>query len=246
MANQRVAIITGAAGGLGSAVATLLDGDGVRTALVDIEPDALRDVAGKLVQAVSFVADLAEASECERVVSDVIASLGRVDILVNSAAILSRRSLEEATPEHFDHVFAINARAPFFLSRATMRDMATRGWGRIVNVTSTGVYEGGMAMTSAAYESSKGAVAVFTKMYAKEGAKHGVLVNALCPGGMRTQMLLRDTPPSILEAVEARIPLRRLAEPVEMARMIQWLVSDLNSYATGATFDINGGIVMPG
>jgi NAD(P)-dependent dehydrogenase (short-subunit alcohol dehydrogenase family) len=63
---------------------------------------------------------------------------------------------------------------------------------------------------------------------------------------MRTQMLLRDTPPSVLEAVEARIPLRRLGEPVEMARMIQWLVSDLNTYATGATFDINGGLVMPG
>jgi 3-oxoacyl-[acyl-carrier protein] reductase len=246
VADQRVAIITGAAGGLGSAVAALLDADGLRTALVDSDAAGLGDVAAQLGQATPLTADLADPAECERVVAEVIATLGRVDILVNSAAILSRRSLEDATPEHFDHVFAVNARAPFFLSRAAMRDMATRRWGRIVNVTSTGVYEGGMTMTSAAYESSKGAVAVFTKMYAKEGAKHGVLVNALCPGGMRTQMLLRDTPPSILEAVEARIPLRRLGEPVEMARMIQWLVSDLNTYATGATFDINGGIVMPG
>jgi NAD(P)-dependent dehydrogenase (short-subunit alcohol dehydrogenase family) len=111
-------------------------------------------------------------------------------------------------------------------------------------VTSTGVYAGGMTMTSAAYESSKGAVSVFTKMFAKEGARHGILVNALCPGGMRTQMLLRDTPQHVLDMVEEQIPIGRLAEPVEMARLIAWLVSDLNTYATGAAFDVTGGLSM--
>jgi NAD(P)-dependent dehydrogenase (short-subunit alcohol dehydrogenase family) len=88
-------------------------------------------------------------------------------------------------------------------------------------------------------------VAVLTKMFAKAGAGDGVLVNSLCPGGMRTRMLTKDTPESVLRQVEDLIPLGRLAEPMEVARMIAWLVSDENSYATGATFDINGGLVMP-
>jgi NAD(P)-dependent dehydrogenase (short-subunit alcohol dehydrogenase family) len=241
---QRVAIVTGAAGGLGSAVAGLLDADGVRTALVDVDAAGLDQVAHRLPNARTFPADLARSDTPERLVGEVSSELGPVGILVNAAAILARRSLEEATPEHWDEVFAINARAPFFLSRAVFPGMREQGWGRIVNVTSTGVYAGGMTMTSAAYESSKGAVAVFTKMFAREGARHGILVNALCPGGMRTQMLLRDTPQHVLDMVEEQIPVGRLAEPVEMARLIQWLVSDQNTYATGAAFDVTGGLSM--
>lgn len=240
---ERVAIVTGAAGGLGGAVARLLDADGIRVAAVDIDAAGLDRLAGELTRTIALPGDLGDPAEPDRLVGETIARLGRVDILVNAAAILARKSLDDATVEHWDRVYAINARAPYFLSRAALRDMATRGWGRIVFVTSTGVYEGGMNMTSAAYESSKGSVAVLTKMFAKEGAKHGVLVNSLCPGGMRTQMLLKDTPESVLRQVEALIPLGRLAEPVEMGRMIAWLVSDLNTYATGAAFDVNGGLV---
>ena len=213
---------------------------------MDLDDERLPALAGRLRHATAFPADLAVPEECERVVADVIRDLGRVDILVNCAAILSRRSLDDASPDHWDHVFAINARAPFFVTRAAYRDMRSRGWGRIVFVTSTGVYEGGFTMTSAAYECSKGAVNVMNKMYAKEGSRSGVLVNALCPGGMRTPMLLTDTPQSILDMVEESIPVGRLAEPVEMAQMIRWLVSDLNTYATGAVFDINGGLVYAG
>lgn len=92
--------------------------------------------------------------------------------------------LGEVTPQDFD-VFHINTLAPFRLCRAAMPDMARRGWGRIFNVTSTGVYEGGFTMTSAIYESSKGAVAVLTKLLSRHGAPDGILVNTVCPGGMR-------------------------------------------------------------
>ncbi len=126
-----------------------------------------------------------------------------------------------------------------------MPDMASRGWGRIVNVTSTGVYEGGFTMTSAIYEASKGAVAVLTKMLSRHGAPDGILVNTVCPGGMRTRMLLEETSPELVAKAEREmIPLRRLAEPVEVARIIAWLVSDQNTYATGAEFDITGGIAL--
>jgi 3-oxoacyl-[acyl-carrier protein] reductase len=100
-------------------------------------------------------------------------------------------------------------------------------------------------MTSAPYEATKGAVSVFTKMFAKYGASQGVLVNAVCPGAMRTGMILEGTPPEVLQIITEVTPLKRMAEPIEVARMVVWLCGDENSYATGATFDIVGGWVMP-
>lgn len=247
---MRVAIVTGAGGGLGSAVARLLaEAGGHRLSLVDNRPDALEpvlvDVRAHGIVAEPLVADLGVAAEAESVVGRTIERFGRVDVLVNAAAILHRQAFDAVTPHDFDAVFHINTLAPFLLCRAAMPDMASRGWGRIVNVTSTGVYEGGFTMTSAAYEASKGAVAVLTKMLSRHGAPDGILVNTVCPGGMRTRMLLEETSPELVAKAEREmIPLRRLAEPVEVARMVAWLVSDQNTYATGAEFDITGGIAL--
>lgn len=246
----RVAIITGAGGGLGGSVARLLaEAGGHRLAMVDNRPDALEPLIRELradgVDAEALIADLGAAPEAETVVPRTIERFGRVDILVNAAAILHRQTFDAVTPEDFDLVFHINTLAPFLLSRAAMPHMAGRGWGRIVNVTSTGVYEGGFTMTSAVYEASKGAVAVMTKMLSRHGASDGILVNTVCPGGMRTRMLLEETSAELVAKAEREmIPMRRLAEPVEVARMIAWLVSEQNTYATGAEFDITGGIAL--
>lgn len=245
----RVAIITGAGGGLGGATARLLAAGGHRLALVDNRAEALEpvlaDVRALGTVAEPLVADLGVASEAESIVPRTIERFGRVDILVNAAAILHRQTFDAVTPADFDAVFHINTLAPFLLCRAAMPDMASRGWGRIVNVTSTGVYEGGFTMTSAVYEASKGAVAVLTKMLSRHGAPDGILVNTVCPGGMRTRMLLEETSAELVAKAEREmIPLRRLAEPVEVARIIAWLVSDQNTYATGAEFDITGGIAL--
>lgn len=247
---ERVAVITGAGGGLGGAVAGLLAEAGTyRLVLVDNRADALSDVVDRLrptgVEIASLVVDLGAADEAESVISAAIATFGRVDALVNSAAILHRREFGDVTPEDFDLVFHINTRAPFILARAAMPDMARRGWGRIVNVTSTGVYEGGFTMTSAIYEASKGAVAVLTKMLARHGADDGILVNTVCPGGMRTGMLLNETSPELVAKAEREmIPLHRLADPREIGQIVAWLISDLNTYATGAEFDITGGLAL--
>lgn len=245
----RVAIVTGAGGGLGGATARLLAEDGVRLALLDVREDPLQRVADAVSRegghALTLAVDLQDSGACESAVQTTVSHYGRVDILVNSAAILDRHDLEEFTEEDFLQTFRTNTAAPFFLTRAAMRDMASRGWGRVVNVTSTGVYEGGFTMTSSLYEASKGAVAVLTKMFAKHGAAHGILVNSLCPGGMRTRMLLEQTPSELIERAEQElIPLGRLAEPDEMAAMIRWLVSEQNSYATGAEFDVTGGLAI--
>ncbi|CAN5517992.1 3-oxoacyl-[acyl-carrier-protein] reductase [soil metagenome] len=249
-ARERVALVTGAGGGLGGAVARLLAQQGAyRLALVDNRADALGrtvdDVQAAGAEALPLVVDLAVAAEVESVVPRVLEGLGRVDALVNSAAILHRQAFDEVTPGDFEAVFRINTFAPFLLARAVMPDMASRGWGRIVNVTSTGVYEGGFTMPSALYEASKGAVAVLTKMLSRHGAPDGILVNSVCPGGMRTRMLLDETSPELVAKAEREmIPLRRIADPAEVGQIIVWLIGDLNTYATGAEFDITGGLAL--
>lgn len=247
---DRVAVITGAGGGLGGSVARLLAPQGeYRLFLVDNRAAALEevvvDVRGQGIDVIGFSADLAVADEVESVIPQAISAFGRVDALVNSAAILNRLEFHEITTELFDKIFHINALAPLLLARAAMPDMASRGWGRIVNVTSTGVYEGGLTMTSAVYEASKGAVAVLTKMLAMHGIENNILVNTVCPGGMRTKMLLEETDPELLANAERElIPMRRLADPAEVGQMVVWLISDLNTYATGSEFDITGGLAL--
>ena len=247
---ERVAVITGAGGGLGGAVARLLTEAGTyRLCLVDNRPAAVETIAAEVralgADAAALVVNLGAADEAEAVIPWAIERFGRVDALVNAAAILHRREFHEVTPRDLDDVFHINAFAPFILARAAMPDMARRGWGRIVNVTSTGVYEGGFTMTSAIYEASKGAVAVLTKMLSRHGAPDGILVNTVCPGGMRTGMLLNETSPELLARAEREmIPLHRIADPREIGQIVAWLVSDLNSYATGSEFDITGGLAL--
>ena len=236
----RVAIVTGAAGGLGSAVVEQLAGAGVTVVAVDLEPSRAEHPNVHPV-----AADLAVWAECERVVADAVAAHGRLDILVNCAAVLRRLEFDEIDEESFAQIFAINTRAVFVLCREAVRAMEQNGYGRIVNVTSVGVHVGGYSITSAVYESTKGAVAVFSKTLATHCASLGILVNCVAPGGMRTRMLTAETPAELLVEVEADIPLKRLAEPDEVATAVCYLASDVNTYATGATFDVNGGVVMP-
>jgi len=246
---NRVAIITGAAGGLGCSVARLLASSGHDLSLVDIKGDALSKVAREFsslgVRVHIVAADLGQDSECQKVIEQTLSAFGKVDILVNAAAILARTPLEQVNDAAFSRVFNVNCKAGFLLAREALKDMEKRQWGRIINVTSIGVYEGGASMTSALYEASKGAVTVFTKMFAKYGASRGVLVNSVCPGAMRTAMLMDETSPEIVKAFESRIPLGRMAEPEEVARVVVFLAGDDISYVTGATFDVNGGLLMP-
>jgi NAD(P)-dependent dehydrogenase (short-subunit alcohol dehydrogenase family) len=243
--DERVSLVTGAAGGLGAAVAGLLAARGP-VALVDRSGDRLDRVAMAIGDAaLPIQADLSKVADCERVVAETIAKLGRLDILVNAAAILSRTPLEDADAGAFARVFDTNCRSVFFLCRAALADMESRGWGRIVNVTSVGVHVGGYSVTSALYEATKGAVEVFTKTFARYAAPKGILVNAVAPGAMRTPMITDETPEDVLEAFVGTIPAGRIAEPEEVAHVVAFLTSDEASYVVGATFDVNGGLAMP-
>ena len=247
--DSKVAIITGAAGGLGKAVAHLLADKGHRVMMVDNRRDALEDLHESLksngADCDCIQADLIDTGGYASLVSETITRFGGIDILVNAAAILDRKDIYEVTPTYFDRVFSVNARAIFFMSRAVMAEMSKKGWGRIVNCTSVGVYQGGNTMTSIVYEGTKGAVSVLTKMFASYGASKGILVNTVCPAGMKSRLQSREhTPQHMVDMTLNTIPLKRMCEPVEVARMVEWLVSEENTYATGATFDVVGGRVM--
>jgi NAD(P)-dependent dehydrogenase (short-subunit alcohol dehydrogenase family) len=244
-AEARAAIVTGAAGGLGLAVATLLLQRGMRVSLVDVDAERLAAAAASLPGAAHVLAaDLSRTAECDRVVAEATAQWGQVDVLVNCAAILHRVDLADLDEATFERIVNTNLRSVFWLCRNVIPGMEERGYGRIVNLTSVGIHTGGYSLTSAVYESTKGAIHNFTKTLARSLAPRGILVNSVAPGGMLTRMILDETPPEVLESVMGDIPLRRLAEPAEVAEVVAFLASDSNTYASGASFDVNGGIAM--
>jgi NAD(P)-dependent dehydrogenase (short-subunit alcohol dehydrogenase family) len=241
----RTAIVTGSARGLGLAVASLLLGQGTRVSMVDLELARLTEACEGLAGTPQLIAaDLSRTAECDRVVAEATAHWGHVDILVNCAAILHRVELADLDEETFAHIVNTNLRSVFWLSRNVIPGMQARGYGRIVNVTSIGIHTGGYSLTSAVYECTKGAIHNFTKTLARSLAPQGILVNSVAPGGMLTRMILDETPPEVLAGVMADIPVRRLAEPAEVAEVVAFLASDRNTYASGASFDVNGGAAM--
>lgn len=244
--DARAALVTGAAGGLGLAVATLLMRDGANVSILDIDAERLSKSAESLPRkAHVIVADVGDTSECDRAVKQSIERWGRLDILVNCASILRRVEFDELDAEVFERIININMRSVFWLCRAASNEMKVRQWGRIVNVTSVGVHTGGFSITSAVYEATKGAVGNFTRTLARHLAHEGILVNAVAPGAMRTRMILDETPAEVLDRFAAGILLGRIADASEVAECVAFLASDRNTYSTGNTFDVNGGLVMP-
>jgi NAD(P)-dependent dehydrogenase (short-subunit alcohol dehydrogenase family) len=245
MAERRAAIVTGAAGGLGLEVARLLLQEGAQVSIVDIDRERLVAAAADLPGAPQpIAADLSRTGECDRVVSEATAQWGRVDVLVNCAAILHRVDLADLDEATFERIINTNLRSVFWLCRNVIPGMQQLGYGRIVNVTSVGIHTGGYSLTSAVYESTKGAIHNFTKTLARSLAASGILVNSVAPGGMATRMILDETPPDVLAEVMRDIPLRRLAEPAEVAELIVFLAGERNTYSTGSSFDVNGGTAM--
>jgi 3-oxoacyl-[acyl-carrier protein] reductase len=231
--DKRVALVTGAARGLGRAVVLRLLENGASVAACDIDSeglatlDSIPRVSGSLR---IFPVDLAEA-------------FGRLDILVNNAAILCRKPLEEMTVDDFDRVLAVNLRAPFLLARAALKDMRLQRWGRIINIASIAARTGGSSNLFA-YAASKGGLVALTKALARSGAEDNILVSAVLPAGIDTPMIGEGFSADSLEKIRAEIPLQRLAQPEEIAEIVLWLASDASSYVTGASFDVNGGWAM--
>jgi 3-oxoacyl-[acyl-carrier protein] reductase len=228
----RVALVTGAASGIGEAVARRLLVEGAEVASFDRHPGGPPGV-------LALRGDVSNSTQVTGAVRKTERELGPIDLLVCSAGVAGA-SLEtvEVTDDEWRTVMAINADGVFFCNRAVLPGMVERGYGRIVNVASIAGKEGNPM--AAAYSASKAAVIALTKAIGKDVARTGVLVNAVAPAVIDTPLLGSVSTEHIGYMVE-RIPMGRIGEPGEVASLVCWLASEECSFSTGATFDISGG-----
>jgi 3-oxoacyl-[acyl-carrier protein] reductase len=235
LGRPRTALVTGTAGGIGRAAAVALAAAGHRVIGVDIQDQA----SGPMARAIRV--DLASPDAIAALIEDV----GEIDVLVNNAAVLVEKPIEETSLEEWDLTIAVNLRAPFLLSRGFGAGMRVRGWGRIVNIASIAARTGGTSQV-AAYGASKGGLVALTKNFARNYGPDGVTVNAIAPAGVLTPMAEAQEryTPGVRAATVAQFPLRRNAAPSEIASVIAFLASDAAGYITGATIDVNGGWFM--
>lgn len=239
----KVAIVTGAARGIGLAAARRLAQDGASVVLADLnESEARREaeaLTGEGCTAMAVQADVADRASAEAIIRSAEEEFGRLDILVNNAGIAGRAApLEEVTDDDWETMMAVDLRSVFLCCRAAVPGMKARGYGRIVNVASIAGKEGNPNMTP--YSTAKAGVIGFTKALAKEVGSYGILVNAISPAVIETPILQQLTQAQVDYMVQ-RIPLGRTGKPEEVAALIAWLASDEASFTTGQCVDISGG-----
>jgi 2-dehydro-3-deoxy-L-rhamnonate dehydrogenase (NAD+) len=228
----RVALVTGAASGIGAAVARRLLAEGARVASLDLDTGAPQGV-------LAIAGDVSRSPDVDAAVARVEDELGPIDVLVCSAGVPgdSLRTVD-VPDEEWRRVMGINADGVFYSNRAVLPGMVERGYGRIVNVASIAGKEGNPM--AGAYSASKAAVIGMTKAIGKDVARTGVLVNCVAPAVIETPILEGITQEHIDYMVE-RIPMGRIGEPEEVAALVCWLASEECSFSTGATYDISGG-----
>lgn len=242
----RVALVTGAARGIGAAVAAALAARGIATAIADLDRAAAEATATALSRpdcpSVPYELDVAHRDDVRRTVSAVTADLGTVDILVNNAGILSTTGYAAVTDEEWDTVMAINVSSAMAASQACLPLMVERGWGRIVMVSSFAGRAGGVSV-GPAYAASKAALLGLTKNLARQVAAFGVTVNAVAPGTTDTPLAQGFTADELRRSIAA-IPVGRLGRPDEVAETVAFLASEAAGFITGACLDVNGGMYM--
>ena len=235
----RTALVTGAARGIGLAIASRFVADGARVALVDVDR-GVEGAAKRLGEhALGLVADVTATDDVERAATTVRTRWGRLDVVVNNAGITGGSKLTwEVTDEEWQRVIAVDLTSVFLVSRAAVRIMLEQGGGRIINIASIAGKEGNPTLVP--YSTAKAGVIGFTKALAKEVATRGILVNAVAPAVIGTDMV-RQMSQETVDMLIAKIPMGRIGRPEEVAALVAWLASDECSFSTGAVYDLSGG-----
>jgi len=235
----RSAIVTGGASGLGKAVAARIVAEGGQVMLWDVDPAALESAREEVGTAHAQVLDVSDHAAVVNAAAAARDSLGRIDILVNSAGITGATAAVDEYPiDSWLKVIDVNLNGLFYCCRAVLPHMLANGYGRIVNVASVAGKEGNP--NASAYSASKAGVIGFTKSLGKEFATKGVIANALTPATFESP-ILEQLPPSQVEYMASKIPMGRLGEVHESAAMVCFMASEECSFTTGSTFDTSGG-----
>jgi 2-hydroxycyclohexanecarboxyl-CoA dehydrogenase len=245
----RVAVVTGAASGIGLGVANRFASDGIGVALLDRDDAGVMQAAEALtaqgLSAVGYAVDVADRGELERVFTDVRQKLGPITILVTSAGIESFDAVADITPEKWDRLLAVNLTGTFTCMQLAVPDMTAAGWGRIVTISSSSAQSGAPHM--AHYVASKGGVIGLTKAFAREFASQGVTVNTIPPTIVDTPMARNaagvGNVPSI-DVMGSMVPTGRAGTPDDIAAACAFLCSDEASYITGQLIGVNGGMYV--
>jgi 2-hydroxycyclohexanecarboxyl-CoA dehydrogenase len=245
----RVAIVTGAAAGIGAACSKRLAQDGIAVGVLDLDEarcadtvKAIRDAGGT---AIALGADISNREHAAAAVEKCRDALGPISILVNNAGVTDFTPFEELTDERWDFVYAINVRGPMVMTQLVIKDMKHAGWGRIVNVSSSSAQTGALNMIC--YSSSKGAVVTMTRSMAQEFGPYGITVNNIPPGSVMGTIMSeanRERFQVPTEVLLQSIPVRRMGEPADIANACAWLCHEASGYVTGQTIGVNGGRVV--
>ena len=239
---NKVALVTGSTRGIGREIATVLSGYGARVAVVGREKDKAEAAALKLGGgAIGFGCDVSDSSAVAQLVADTESAFGSLDILVNNAGLTRDNIVMRLKDDDWDAVLDANLRGAFATIRAASKGMMKRRWGRIINISSVVGIIGNKGQAN--YAASKAGLIGLTKTVAKELASRNILVNAIAPGFIETEMTDAMTPEARKGLIDA-IPLGRLGSPADVAQAVAFLSSDYASYITGQVLVVDGGMVM--
>jgi 3-hydroxybutyrate dehydrogenase len=245
-----VAIVTGGAGAIGSAIARRLTADGARCVIADVNVEAAERVAAEIPGAVAMRVDLMDSADCRRLVAATVDRFGRVDILVNNAGIQHIAPVHEFPDDRWNAIIQVTLTAAFLLTKAALPSMYASGWGRIVNMGS--IFALVAAPNKSAYAAAKHGLVGFTQAVALEAGPFGVTANTVCPSFARTPLVMRQVQDlarteGIAEAeVEERVmlgmtALKRFVDPEEVAALVGFLCSEAGGAMTGTALPIDAG-----